>query len=83
MAFGNIVIPKNISFTDWVCRLKGNNPAMTIPLPPNNENEWEIWVKQLIYANPTLDIPLPPDKKEKNSTDWVTWAEHFINIVYN
>lgn len=83
MAAYNIVFPKNITFTNWVCQLRNSNKNLNVPLPPDDENDWENWVETLIYNNPKINIPLPADTKDKKLQDWVTWAEHFIQIVYN
>ena len=68
--------PTFLSFNDWASQVVLDDlTGSAIPLPPQNEDEWQNWAYWVVQA-PQIARYCPPDPREYE--DWRAWAEQLI-----
>ena len=75
------LLPINIEFKEWAAQIRIDFPNVTIPLPPDDVNDWRDWAAQTSYSNQLFNVPLPTKIAYPNKEDWRSWGSYFINSI--
>jgi len=77
-----IVLPLNITFTEWASQIRIDLPQIDFPIPPSVDS-WQNWASQVVNSNRIQNVPLPTNIGYPNNEDWKKWAAYFVNNMYN